>query len=113
MSLMFRSLKPDDPCYANWAEMRRRTRLFWIAFFTWAPLTALLLASAELAFGAPSAWVAAPGVLAVFVARIYQVLWPCPRCEKPFYSYGGWLYWPFADRCLHCDLPEHSPRAEG
>jgi len=110
MSFTFRHLKPDDSYFPNWQDMRHRTRLAWLAFAAWLPLTLLLslLCNTTLRWhGFP--WVALPGALLIIVARLYQTAWPCPRCGKPFYFYAGlWLYWPFANSCLHCGLPEYA-----
>ena len=31
MSFTFRHLNPEDPYYANWLELRKRQRWFWLA----------------------------------------------------------------------------------
>jgi len=114
MSFTFRFLKPSDPYFPNWVDMRRRTVLAWVGFAAFGPLSLLLDFFCFLAFrleGLP--WVALPGVLLFFGLAIYQGLWPCPRCGNPFYSSGGMLlYWPFANNCLHCKLPEYAPNGD-
>ena len=109
MSLMFTSLKPEDPYYPNWLNLRRRTRRFWIIFWIWPLMFALLVGLFKNAF------VAFPvALLIVAAARFYQATWPCPRCGEPFYYDNRWLwYWPFALRCMHCGLQEYASNAEG
>ena len=109
MSFMFRFLKPDDPYYPNWVHGRRRARLFWLVLALWPPSTFLVSAILRAFFGPNVAFVVAGLLTACIVLafRVYQVAWPCPRCDRPFYwglGYGSY--------CVHCRLPEYAPHGD-
>lgn len=107
----FQALKPSDPYYANWLELRRRRKRAWIAFFTW-PLVALIMSGIlGVIFGPSHGTFLGGGLLAglvVFGFRASPMEWPCPRCGRPFCR-DGFISWPFTDRCLHCGLWEYAP----
>lgn len=108
--MYFRFLKPGDPYYPNWIEMRRRTRQSWLAFAVW-PFLSFLLGFALLPLGLPGIpllWGGALAACPFFVVQWRRVYWPCPRCGRPFYY--DWGYWGiFVDKCLHCGLSEYAP----
>lgn len=100
---------PSESYAPHWIDLRRRTRTVWLVLFAWGPLTVLFWVGLQwLGASEPALWLATlPTTLAVAITRVHQVRWPCPRCGRPFYR-ASWLYWPFADKCLHCGLPEHA-----
>jgi hypothetical protein len=113
MSFLFQFLKPGDPYYPNWVDMRRRALIAWLTFAAWAPATALLalLLGAALRLRGALLWAAVPTTLVFIAARVYATSWPCPRCGRPFYR-SWWVYWPFANNCLPCGLPEYASSGE-
>ena len=122
MGYNFNNVKPGDPYYANWCEKRRRSRIRWIGSLALAPITVLIFLGVQFAlmrvFEVNTPWgglVLLPAFLGLWALTAYAADWPCPRCGKPFYwraSLLGGGYWPFADNCLHCGLPEYAPRDE-
>jgi hypothetical protein len=114
MGYRFNLLKPTDPYYAQWADRRRRAVFFWIAFVAWLPATALNIFFVHLVLGPSGAWIflgALPPVAVMTGFHLFFFDWRCPRCGNTFYQ-TVFLYWPFADNCLHCGLPEYAPRDE-
>lgn len=62
----------------------------------WDESTALVLA------------VASPMLVILSVTHLRRMLWPCPRCGRPFHA--SWCYGNlFARRCVHCGLPKWAP----
>ena len=111
MGIMF--LKPEDPYYPNWVNMRQRTRAAWFAIALWLPTTFLFSGVLRLIFGLDGSffWAALPTTCIVIVFRVYQTTWPCPRCGRSFY-WTCCAYWGFTSCCLHCRLPEYAPHGE-
>jgi hypothetical protein len=110
MGYRFNVIHPDDPYYENWLDRRRRSKFFWIAFFAWAPVTLALAGACDWLFqlGPRSILVGVLTGLVLLFINLWRISWPCPRCGKPFYK-TTFSYWPVADNCLHCGLPEYSP----
>ena len=111
MSFTFRHLKPEDPYYANWLDLQKRQRWFWLALPGFVLSTIILGLVSSVVFkkeGFP--WFALPGLLLLIGTRLYQVRWACPRCEQAFYMRST-HYWPFANSCLHCGLSEFAANA--
>ena len=111
MSFMFHFLKPGDPYYSHWVNMRRRTRKAWLAVALWPPSTFLVSAIFRLVFGSDDLSFLLAALFTgciCFAFGLNQVAWPCPRCGNPFYRTLG-LYWGWTNHCLHCGLPEYAP----
>src|SRR3989442_765481 len=112
MGYRFNFVKPDDPYYPNWVEKRRRARIFWLCSLAWLPVTFLSVLFIWWGFDTEVQWGllgAIPTTIVYVGVRFYTLEWPCPRCGRPFY-YVPWFFFPFADNCLHCGLPEYAPR---
>jgi hypothetical protein len=97
---------PNDPDYGReWADLRRRTRIFWIIFLGYIPGVVILnLLAGLIAPSLTPMWIAVPWMGAFMAAGIYRALFRCPRCHKRFF-YKGWYSSQFIRNCLHCDLP--------
>lgn len=89
----------------NWAEYRKRRKLFWIIFLTYLPGVAIIGAPLGQLFKSETSYliVAIIWMCAFAVSGLRFSFWKCPRCEKCFS-----LRWhssnPFTSRCLHCGL---------
>jgi hypothetical protein len=90
-----------------WDDYRRRLRYFWVALFGGFLALALLGYAADRLWGAD--WlVASLGVLWMggFALSGFRLqLFDCPRCKGKFFK-TQLGYWPFATKCMHCELPK-------
>ena len=113
MARTYCALKASDPYYTTWLDLRRRTFFKWLAVFPGLPLVTApgwLLGSV---LGPIAVWSTLALIpAAVFILGLYAAAWPCPRCKHAFYLERLDGYWPFADHCLHCGLPEYAPNGE-
>ena len=100
----------------EWDHLRRlRRRIFAIVAIGAGILVAVPLVTALLSLAVAkivgfvlfAGWAVA--LLRFFFVSGEYVLWPCPRCGKPFHYvtrwYGRWTN-PFSPRCVHCGLPK-------
>src|ERR1700732_4199131 len=115
MTFKFQSLKPSDPYYSNWVEMRRRRRMAVIGFVAF-PFAGLLLTHLlSTTFGGTGDdyvfWVIIPLMAVIALAYWRLMIWPCPRCGNWFYWCLGLIQivWLFATHCMHCGLPKYAP----
>lgn len=94
------------PYQSEWAEYRRRRRLFWGLWLTYLP--AMMVVAGV--FGRSTHALTILGVAwmtAFALAASRMVRWRCPRCRKPFV--GGWSGpRPWARKCACCQLPTWS-----
>jgi hypothetical protein len=102
----------DDPNYvARWRSYRRWRLAAIISYLGWVPYGLLVMFTAD-AFGVGRsspvrlvpmfAWLLFFAVVAVGLSTMR-----CPRCEETFFMRMPWPgHWPFAGRCLHCELPK-------
>lgn len=111
MGFNYRILKPTDPYYAHWKNLKSGGRfgcliligLFFLCFLSALPVRLLL--------GWEFPWNMAPGLVLFWIVWTYSLHWPCPRCGRPFRC--KFLYHPPApDNCLHCGLPKYAPNGE-
>lgn len=112
MGFFFRGLKPDDPYYPCWVEMRRRRWVCCIGVLVWIPATLVLGGLLTLLLGRTVGFICTvlPFLVGWFALDNRRLSWPCPRCGQPFYSSRGmWPGRPLADNCLHCGLMEYAP----
>ena len=115
-SYRFRFLKPADPYYANWVDVRQRTLVSWLSilvFVLWPFIAGGLEVGIAWAFGTAVSlfWTAIFPMIVFVILRFWMAYWPCPRCGNPYYT-TWYCYWPFAFHCLHCGLPEYAPKDE-
>jgi hypothetical protein len=111
MGYRFNFLKPDDPYYANWVNMRRHRLLFWAGVIAWIPIAILNVALVRwLTESDTLSYLGfVPPTLIIYGIRMYSATWPCPRCGNPFYT-GTFHSNPAASYCVNCNLPEYAPR---
>ena len=109
MGYTFKFLNPTDPFYPGWVELRRRRTLRNRCLVGAIAAILLLAFVAEYAGFPPFVFMAAALAILIAFARVHWwvMRWPCPRCGRAFYL-SLWGYRPFADCCLHCDLPEYA-----
>jgi hypothetical protein len=122
MTMTLADSSPDDSLAVKWAELRRRRRIRWIAFFAWAPLAFALVELMEALFGHAFAdryfgFVAFPSLLVGFGFMIYGSTAKCPVCGKSFESrrYLGGLFAyhnAFTRRCLSCRAAIGEPQKD-
>lgn len=93
----------------DWRERRTRTRLLFAAWLA-APVSTIAAVAIASRLGLSAAavewifWIVAGLSLAVFLlAGLRLVLFPCPRCAKPFAA-TRWGHWPQTRACRHCGL---------
>ena len=101
---------PIDAWSSDWAELRKRNRRTWFAFFG---LAALLLAGHAL--GLPEfeiLMLGAPLLVYIFVSTWRMRGFQCPRCGENFFR----KHWgPFQSEsafrpdCIHCGLNKFTP----
>lgn len=111
MGYLFNFIKPGDPYYPNWVDLRRRRLAFRLALLGCLPVTIGLAVICGMLFDNHQSsffLVAIPTLLVLVVLNWRRANWPCPRCGKPFYN-SWFVYWPYADNCSHCGLPEYAP----
>ena len=112
MSFTFRFLTSADPYYPRWSDLRRRVRWNWVAWAAWMPFVVVTTLLVESVFGPRwEMWPALAGAAVLAVLHLYRANWACPRCGQPFYR-TWYMYWPVANQCLHCGLPENAPDAD-
>src|SRR5262245_37679733 len=111
MSPAFATLKPTDPYYGNWVEMRRRAKIKWLLFLCWPLMICLNSMVVHVITGSPSGavWFVLVWIVILYLAGMWQMQWPCPRCNQPFYYRNAFSQRPWADNCLHCGLREYAP----
>src|SRR5687768_2471828 len=76
MSFRFDFLKPADPFYDQWCDLRRRWVIAWVPFLVLLPISLI----ATFALGSP--WIVLPallGVVSVVITQVHLARWPCPR----------------------------------
>src|SRR5215831_18453664 len=95
---------------AQWADCRRRDRLFWTVCLTFLPANLVIgsilsrLPHSDIAIGVLGVmW-----MLAFATTHLYRISWKCPRCHKPFFYRTVYLN-IFAEKCVHCRLPKYRP----
>jgi hypothetical protein len=113
MGYLYRFLKPSHAYSANWQEMRRRRKVYWISTALLFPVMVLLCGLVSplcsLLQSDLPVFIVAMAVMAAYTAvHVYRLKWPCPRCGRPFF-WAWWPYPPMACRCLHCGLELYAP----
>src|SRR5215831_11587385 len=84
-----------------WIESKRRARTYWLFLLSCIPLLAVAL------FVMRSIYGVIVGML-LFVAALSWlcwrwVLWPCPRCGRPYFYKFPWGN-VYRRKCAHCGL---------
>lgn len=99
-------LKPTDLYYVGWQDMARRQTLLAVSFLANGVSMATMVWFGE--FPAMGVVIGSTFLWTMY-SMVRHMKAPCPRCGK-VYRLLGPLYWNFARRCLHCQLPLWAPR---
>jgi len=93
----------------QWLEYRKRNKLFWLVFLTYAPGVAWIGVplSRLLRYEYVISFVAVIWMVAVMITASYRSFWKCPRCHKSFF-HKWWYYNFFAGKCVNCKLPKYA-----
>jgi hypothetical protein len=113
MGYRYSFLKPDHAYFQAWQDLRRRTKVAWIATVALIPAVAIgILVVSPLSFALQSDVPAAVMSMLIMVGWIVLQYrnnrFLCPRCELLFFR-TWWLYWMFTDKCRRCGLPKYAP----
>ncbi len=93
---------------AEWAELRRRERIFLIIFLSYLPVTMALGLVSKYLIAIPddlTAIILTLWIPAFLLAFIWRIGFQCPRCRQKFFS-GERRTNAFARKCMHCHLPK-------
>lgn len=95
----------EKPTYeAAWNDLRKRQRLFFLAWLGGFVCVALLSPVKSLPFWiAPTLWLAA-----FLYTGARWSLFVCPRCGKPFFKPNKWTVDQTRQTCPHCGLQKYS-----
>ncbi len=94
-----------------WNEYRRRCWVFRLlllmtpAWIIYAASIQTSLISYGLSHGTAFYSTFMPMMALLIVANARRMLWPCPRCGRPFHV-TWWYGNPWGRRCVHCGLPK-------
>ena len=94
--------------YTNdWETYRKRRWVNWCMLLGFIPVAALsgLVLSPMMRTAAPFYWLTGAWMLAIVVFGNYELLFHCPRCHSPFFSWGLSSN-SLARKCVHCGLPK-------
>src|SRR5262249_40384723 len=108
---MNRAAHNSDP----WKDYKRRRRNAWLVFLL-APFVVILsgilvsLLSQVVPLGGFKhllfwAGIVVPYIVLALGLSVWFILWPCPRCGRPFQTRGT-LMFSACQTCLHCGLPK-------
>ena len=95
----------------HWKEYRRRCWVFRLALLltpAWMIYAASIrtsLVGYGLSHDSASFLTFMPMLALLIVAHLRRILWPCPRCGRPFHV-TWWYSNTWARRCVHCGLPK-------
>ena len=89
----------------QWADYRRRRRIFFLIFLSYIPGMYALGIPLEKHFASeiPLIAVAVTWIMAFVTAGWHMNAWKCPCCGNTFFR-RKWIHNQFARKCVHCGL---------
>ncbi|MFA6563372.1 MAG: hypothetical protein WCV00_15800 [Verrucomicrobiia bacterium] len=98
---------PTQTPNSSWQNYRRRRLWFFVILLTYVPGTSVIGYLLSRLFGSdiPVYVVAGVWMVAFVAAANYMDLFPCPKCQRPFFR-SFWFHNPLARRCVHCGHPK-------